>query len=169
MAVATPAGRYATRIPDGRMVEWGILAAVVLVLMGIFGHYVRVIQGQGERAAVVSTLGSLRTALVIDHVQRAAKAGAADPLGAPPNPFLALQTRPVNYSGEMSAAQAVLAPAGHWVFDPQCVCVGYAPQDPAWHSAASGVAVLWFKVSSGPGPRVLTAQAPYVWQGTELH
>ena len=150
------------------MVEWGILAILVVVLVGIFGHYVRQIQGQGERAAVVSTLGALRTALVIDHLQRAANPGKSGLPLAVVNPFLVLQTLPLNYGGEMSAAQVLLAPAGRWVFDPQCVCIGYAPQDSAWHSEASGVAVLWFKVSSGPDPRVLTAQAPYVWQGTRV-
>ena len=160
--------RMVGALPRSRMVEWGILAIVIVVLVGIFGHYVRVIRGQGERAAVVSTLGALRTALVIDHLQRASNAGGAGQSSAVVNPFMVLQTLPLNYGGEMSAAQAVLAPPGRWVFDSQCGCVGYAPQDPAWHTSELGVAVLWFKVSSGPGPRVLTAQAPYVWQGIEL-
>ena len=159
----------ASALPRSRMVEWGILAVLVVVLVGIFGHYVRLIRGQGERAAVVSTLGALRTALVIDHLQRAANPGSTGQPLERVNPFLALQTLPLNYGGEMSVTQALLAPAGSWVFDPQCACIGYVPQDPEWHSAAAGAAVLWFKVSSGPGPRALTAQAPYVWQGTELH
>lgn len=150
------------------MVEWGILAVLLVVLVAVFGHYVRQIQGQGERAGVVSTLGALRTALVIDHLQRAANPSSAGQPATVINPFLALQTLPPNYGGEMSTAQALLAPSGRWVFDPQCVCIGYTPQDPAWHRDASGAAILWFKVSNGPGPRGLTAQASYVWQGIEL-
>ena len=150
------------------MVEWGILAVLVLVFVGIFGHYVRLIQGQSERAAVMSTLGALRTALVIDHVQRATVTAAADRTLTPPNPFLALQTPPLNYGGEMSVVQSLAAPAGRWVFDPQCSCIGYLPQDSAWRSAAADTSILWFKVSDGPGPRELTALAPYVWQGMQV-
>ena len=155
-------------VPGGRMVEWSILATLVLAVAGIFGHYVRVIQGQGERAAVMSTLGALRTALVVDHVQRAAKAAKADQALAPLNPFLVLQTLPVNYGGEMSVLQSLAAPAGRWVYDPQCACVGYLPVDSAWQSNASDASILWFKVTDGAGPRELVAMGAYVWQGMSV-
>ena len=143
------------------------MSVFVLVFVGIFGHYVRVIQGQGERAAVLSTLGALRTALVIDHVQHAAT-GGSNSTRAALNPFLVVQTPPLNYRGEMTVTQLLAAPAGSWVFDPQCGCIGYLPLDPAWHSAADGTAVLWFKVVAGTGVLELAAQAPYVWQGVPV-
>ena len=49
-----------------RIVEWSLLAAVIVLLVLLFARQVRVIQGQGELAAVKSTLGALRTALVLD-------------------------------------------------------------------------------------------------------
>ena len=162
---AAPSVRSWAHVPGGRMVEWGILAVLVLVFVGVFGHYVRVIQGQGERAAVMSTLGALRTALVIDHVQRAATSPVGGLAAQTLNPFLVLQNPPINYSGEMSVAQSLAAPAGRWVYDPQCVCVGYFPLDAGWHDTASAASVLWFRVGAGPGPRELTALAPYVWRG----
>lgn len=166
LATTAPAvARIAGALPRGRMLEWAILSVLVLVFVGIFGHYVRVIQGQGERAAVLSTLGALRTALVIDHVQRAAAGDRNSTASrATLNPFLVLQTPPLNYGGEMNVSQLLAAPAGGWVFDPQCGCIGYLPLDPAWHSAADGTAVLWFKVVVGTGVPELAAQAPYVWQ-----
>jgi hypothetical protein len=164
-ATIAPGGRYVTRIPGGRMVEWGILAVLVLALVGVFGHYVRVIQGQGERAAVLSTLGALRTALVIDHVQRHAKTTIGDQTTAPLNPFLVLQALPANYGGEMSVVQSLAAPGGRWVYDPQCSCIGYVPLDAVWRTSGSAASVLWFKVSDGNGPRALVAMEAYVWQG----
>ena len=158
--------RITGALPRGRMLEWGILLVFVLVFVGIFGHYVRVIQGQGARAAVLSTLGALRTALVIDHVQRAATGSSST--RATLNPFLVVRTPPLNYRGEMTVTQLLAAPAGSWVFDPQCVCIGYLPLDPAWHSAADGSAVLWFKVVTGTGVPGLAARAPYVWQGAAV-
>ena len=109
---AASAGRFGSRLPGGRMVEWGILAVLVMVFLGVFGHYARRIQGQSERAAVLSTLGALRTALVIDHVQRAAKHASTEPSRTPSNPFLVLNTAPVNYAGEMSVVQSLAAPPG---------------------------------------------------------
>lgn len=155
-------------MPRGRMVEWGILALVVVIVLAVFAHYVRLIQGQGERAAVLSTLGALRTALVIDHVQRATARGASTSAPVNPNPFLVLQSLPLNYRGEMGLLQALAAPPGGWVFDPQCVCIGYLPLDAAWGGTGSDASLLWFKVVPGPGARGLAAQAPYVWQGVEV-
>ena len=150
------------------MVEWGILAVLVMVFLGVFGHYARRIQGQSERAAVLSTLGALRTALVIDHVQRAAKHASTEPSRTPSNPFLVLNTAPVNYAGEMSVVQSLAAPPGRWVYDPQCVCIGYLPMDSDWHSTMPDASILWFKVTEGQGPRELIAMAPYTWQGLAM-
>ena len=147
------------------MVEWGVLAVLVIVLLGFLGHHVRTIQGQAERAGVVATLGALRTALVIDHLQRVATQTTGVSPSSNANPFLLLQSLPLNYRGEVTLTQALEAPPGSWVFDPQCRCVGYLPLDTAWHSVSEGVSILWFRVGEGPGVRGLTAQAHYAWQG----
>ncbi len=102
-----------------RMLEWSLLAAVVAVLVLLFAGEVRVTKGQGELAAVKSTLGALRTALVIDHLQKKVMAGSSPVAQAQRNPFELLQRQPANYAGEVTPAQAVAAPPGSWVFDPQ--------------------------------------------------
>ena len=163
-AVRPPAGWPATRT-----VEWGILSAVALVIALVAGHYVRGFQAQAERSAVLSTLGALRTALTIAHLQGASASAsasyAAPPGGTPVNPFLVLQALPLNYRGESSIAAMLAVPTGGWVYDPQCVCVGYVPLDTDWSDGARQTGALWFKVGSGPGPLQLTAQSAYVWRG----
>ena len=70
-----------------RIVEWSLLAAVIVLLVLLFARQVRVIQGQGELAAVKSTLGALRTALVLDHLRQNVQSGKA-PVGfTQRNPF----------------------------------------------------------------------------------
>ena len=160
--------RLSGALPGSRMVEWGILAVLVVVVLGVLGHYVRTIQGQTERAAVVATLGGLRTALVIDHLHQVTTRTTGVSPSSNANPFLVLQTLPLNYRGEVTLTQALEAPPGSWVFDPHCRCVGYLPLDTAWHSVSEGVSILWFRVGEGPGVRGLTSQAHYVWQGLEI-
>ena len=147
------------------MVEWGILAVVLLVLAGALAHHVIDIRGQGERAAVLSTLGAIRTSLVIDHLQRASKGAAAGKEITSANPFLTLQYLPPNYRGEMAVPKALELPPGSWMYDPQNLSIGYMPQDSQWYDANSGTRILWFRTDFGPGPRVLIPLAPYVWRG----
>ena len=155
------------RGPATRMVEWGILAAMILVVVAVAGQYVRVLRAQAERSAVLSTLGALRTGLVIAHLRGASTAYTVSSGGPPQsNPFTELQTLPLNYRGELSVSESLAMPTGGWVYDPQCVCVGYIPLDAGWSDGASQAGALWFKVVSGPGPRQLTAQDAYTWRGT---
>ena len=147
------------------MVEWGILAVGVLVLGGAWAQHGVDIRGQGERAAVLSTLGAMRTSLVIDHLQRASQSAAAGKTTASANPFLTLQYLPPNYRGEMAVLQALEAPPGSWMFDPQSLSIGYMPQDPQWFDANTGTRILWFRTDLSPGPRALIPLAPYVWRG----
>jgi hypothetical protein len=149
------------------MVEWSILGLTLLVFVGLLGYYVRVVQGHGERAMVLSTLGGLRTALVVDHLARQVAAGApvaTEPHNTP-NPFSLLQLVPPNYRGEMSVPEALAAPPGSWIFDPQCRCVGYVPSSSQWLESPPDAGALWFKVTGGSGPAQLTAMGTYVWQG----
>ena len=152
--------------PATRRVEWSILGVVILVIALVAGQYIRVLQAQSERSAVLSTLGALRTGLIIAHLQGASSAYAEPLSGTPSNPFTVLQALPLNYRGELSVAASLAAPTGGWVYDPQCVCVGYIPLDADWSDGASQAGALWFKVASGPGPRQLTAQGAYTWRGT---
>ena len=164
-AFSLPGGRSQVRVPGGRMVEWGILAIVVLAFAGALAYQGNDIRGQAERAAVLSTLGAMRTSLVIDHLQRATNRAETEKIAAPANPFLTLQNFPPNYRGEMAVLQALEAPPGSWMFDPQNLSIGYLPQDPQWYDANTGTRILWFRTDLGPGPRMLKPLAPYVWRG----
>lgn len=153
-----------------RMLEWMMVALVIMLLALVFAHKVRRVQGQVELAAVQLMLGTLRTTFVIDYADRNAQAWAAP--AAPPqtNPFKLLQRYPANYLGEMNAEQALAtALAGGWVFDPECLCVGYLPMDTEWLDSPSGDLMAWYRVSDGPGPLQLTAKENYRWQGQALN
>jgi hypothetical protein len=150
------------------MIEWSLVAGLILVLAVVFVHRVRVVQGQAELAAVRSTLGALRTALVIEHLQQSVKSGGVSVVAAQRNPFELLQRHPSNYRGEMTASDAAMGPAGSWVFDPACVCVGYLPMYAEWFDSPSGEAMAWYQLSGAPGPLQLTAKEAYVWQRQRL-
>lgn len=64
----------------------------------------------------------------------------------------------------MSAVQAATVPAGSWVFDPLCTCVGYVPIYAQWFDSSSGDVMAWYQVSGAPGPLQLTPKEAYVWQ-----
>ena len=158
-------------VPFGtrRMVEWMIVTGVILLLVLVFARQMRVVQGQAELSAVRTTLGALRTALVLDYLRTEVALKATSVVSAQHNPFELLQRYPVNYIGEMSPEQAAAAPAGSWVFDPDCLCVGYLPIWGEWFDSPSGDGMAWYRISGAPGPLQLRAKEAYVWQGQELN
>jgi hypothetical protein len=150
---------------NGRMVEWGMLLVLVLVVIGVFGRQARVVQGQAERATVISTLGALRTALVIAHLQKTLDANK--PIAAPVqrNPFMLLASVPPNYAGEFGALQMEHVAPGSWVFDPDCNCIGYLPLYAEWLESPPNTQAAWFTLHGAPGPMQISARENYVWQG----
>lgn len=150
------------------LLEWSLLAGVMVVLVVMLGRQVRVVQAQGELAAIKSTLGALRTALVIEHLQKSLATADAAVVSSPTNPFELLQRRPANYLGEMNQERARDAPPGSWVFDPGCGCVGYLPLYARWFESSSGDSLVWFRLIGAPGPWQLAAKESYTWQGTAL-
>lgn len=130
------------------------------------------VQAQVEGAAIKTNLGGLRTAFAIDHITRQVKAPLPAQGGGggalQPNPFLLLHRMPSNYVGELRAADADRLPAGHWLFDPACACIGYRPLYPEWLRSPSGAGMLWFDVVGAPGPLRLVPREAYVWKGEAL-
>lgn len=159
---------HASSFWTGRALEWGVLFVVLAGVVGFFAQQTRVLHGQAELAAIQSTLGSLRTALVLDHLQRAAKGNAADVATLQRNPFKLVRSEGSNYAGEFDRSHIVDANPGSWVFDKDCVCVGYRPMHPEWAEPTDTPVSLWFKVSEPPGPLQLTAQESYLWQGQKV-
>lgn len=158
---------------QGRGVEWGVLAVCIALVTGVLWQYAQQVRAQAERAAVQSTLGALRTALVLDYVRGmlpAAKARPArnSPLSEVPNPFSMLQQPAANYAGEVPASLMQEVAPGRWVFDKRCGCVGYKPQEAGVLDAPAGAQTLWFAVeAAGSAPQLRSIQA-YRWAGVPL-
>lgn len=151
------------------MVEWSILAVLVLVIAGVFGHQVRVVRGQGELAAVQSTLGALRTAFVIDHLQQAVRSSAPRVAEQQRNPFLLLKDVPPNYAGEFAVLKMEAVAPGSWVFDPDCGCIGYLLLYPQWLESPPDTRAVWFRISTPPGALLIAPMNAYIWQGQPLN
>ena len=145
-----------------RVLEWSILAIVVLVLMGIFGRQVQIVQGQAELATIKSTLGSIRTAFVLDHLKQQIDGNARNVASGQRNPFLLLKSTPANYVGQPAKGEL---PVGSWMFDAECVCIAYSPVHSQFLENASADPTLWFRISPPPGPFQVIPTERYVWQG----
>jgi len=137
--------------PDwGRPLEWLTVASLLLALIGAFVHYSRSVQNQAELSAIKSTVGALRVAMVVEHLrQQAASSKNASDAGV--NPFKLLSQSPASYVGEVVLAQSSLVPPGGWLFAPDCVCVGYRPQDASALDGAPVDGLVWFEVRRNHG------------------
>jgi hypothetical protein len=151
-----------------RLVEWSLVALLMGALVVGFLHQVRVVQRQAEFANIRTTLGALRTAFVMQHLQAQMPGSNQSVAPMQRNPFDLLDRRPVNYRGVIDAKNLSLLPAGGWVFEPVCGCIGYLPLDASEFDSASGDAVAWFVVNTSSLPFQLTAKEAYVWQGQVL-
>ena len=151
------------------IVEWSVVAVLLVVMITVFGRQVQVVQGQAERGLVLSTLGALRTAFVIDHLRQATLPVASRVAFQQRNPFLLLERKPANYAGEFESSQLDALVPGSWIFDPVCSCIGYMPKEPQWLESPPGALIAWFQISPPPGPFQITATQPYVWQGQAVN
>lgn len=146
------------------MVEWSILAVVVLGIAGVFGYYAQRVHSQAERAAVLTTLGALRTALVVQHLQQVAS-GEAQVAQIGANPFEVLGQYPSNYAGLVQGRDVGAVAPGQWVVDAQCGCIGYKPLYRDWLESDDQLEALWFQRRNGGTVAILVALDRYVWQG----
>ena len=147
-----------------RALEWTLLALVILLLAGYFFREFRLVQAQGEMAAVKSTLGSLRTALLFDFLGREAKhTDSGVPMQR--NPFLLLDHLPANYAGVLDSSKGKSMQPGTWVFDSYCVCIGYEPLNAQGLNTSEYAPALWFRISPPPGPLQINATQNYQWAG----
>ena len=166
-----------------RIAEWSLMTLVLVVLLAVFGRQVRAVQVQAERAAVQSTVGALRTALVLSHVtaQLARNQAVVAPTqptqptvaNAPNaalvvNPFLLLKALPGNFAGGFAMAHADAMPLGAWAFDADCGCVGYRLLYPDALERPEGAQAVWFRIDNSSAVLQMVPVAQYVWQGQVL-
>lgn len=151
-----------------RTVEWGILALVVLGFAWAFGQYAQRVQALAERAAVQTTLGALRTALVMHHLQDKVQSTPSAPLPALHNPFDALERLPVNYAGLVRSRDVSATAPGQWVFDTACRCVGYKPLHADAVTSRDQVPALWFQLQGQGAAVFLVPLDHYEWLGQTL-
>lgn len=145
------------------MLEWTILALVVLVFAGVFGRYAQRVHSQAERAAVLSTLGALRTALVVGPLQQQVQAAVPAPAAHSVNPFNALERYPVTYAGLVQGRDVGAVAPGQWVFDAQCGCIGYKPLYLDWLDSREHLDALWFQRRGSGSATFLVPLDRYVW------
>ena len=153
----------------GRTLEWAVLVVLVVVAIGFMRQQSRQLLAQAEVAAVQSTLGSLRTALVIVHLQKVVQSEQGVVVDLQQNPFKVLRAVPSNYAGEVARSDITSVVAGSWVFDKECVCIGYVPMSPESLEPKAEPAVLWYRVSGAPGPLQITATESYTWLGQAVN
>jgi general secretion pathway protein G len=102
-----------------RLFEWGVLTAMVLVLMGVFLGRVRRLQVEVERLNVQATVDSLRTAVLLAAVGGDARGRTAPASGGNPVRLLREQTglAPAGYLGELDDPDPAAIAPGSWYFD----------------------------------------------------
>lgn len=148
-----------------RLVEWSILALVVLALAWALGRYAQRVHAQAERAAVLSTLGAIRTAMVIEHLQRKVQGSSASSATSLGNPFDTARNYPPNYAGEVQGRNVRHVAPGQWVFDPQCACIGYKPLYAEGLQSLDRLDTLWFQRRTQGDVGTLAPLDRYVWFG----
>jgi len=147
------------------------MLVLVIALGTALAYQVRNVGGQAELAQIKSTLGALRTALVVAHLQSAvagSRGGGQAVVLAQRNPFAALQQPPAHYAGLADPQALAVLPGGSWVFDPGCACIGYRPLEATWLESPKDAVALWFRVEAAAGPMQITALQSYVWMGQSV-
>lgn len=149
------------------MVEWIILSFVVLVITGILGYKLQKIHSQTELAAAQYTVGSLRTAMVLEHLRLKVDQDEEPRLR---NPFELLDPIPSNFVGERAMTEAHTVPPGHWFFDPFCECIAYRLLYSEWLDEPTGSEIISFRVALNRKEGLLTLHPlyPIVWLGVRI-
>ena len=141
---------------------------VVLLVVLLLLREALVVRSQAELAAVKTTIAALCTAMALHQLETQMAKQSVVVATQQRNPFALLQSRPLNYTGEMDLVAAESSTPGSWTFDPICGCVGYLPIDPQWDSGPNGARILWLRVSAPTEPPQLLALQAYQWRGQTL-
>lgn len=145
-----------------RLLEWALVAAVLVALIWAFERQVGVVQGQAERLTVQLTLKALRDTLTLEQLLKPTRPSGTSAAQKTINPFALLQGTP-NFAGNASMASIGTVPAGNWVFDPDCGCIGYRLRYPQGLEPTQEADAIWFRVEAANGVFRLSPQANYRW------
>ena len=145
-----------------RLLEWALVAAVLVALIWAFEHQVGVVQGQAERLTVQLTLKALRDTLTLEQILKSTRSPGASAEPKTINPFALLQGAP-NFAGNATMATVGTVPPGNWVFDPDCGCIGYRLRYPQGLEPAQEADAIWFRIETVNGVLRLSPQANYLW------
>ena len=149
-----------------RLTEWCLVALVLLGVGFAFEREIRSLQGQSEKVFVLSTVASLRTALMLNRLARQIRPDDRSLVEI--NPIRMLQQLPPSFVGEMPMRDVYRVAPGSWMFDPDCLCVGYRLLYPEWLEPAQELGAIWFRIGKNEGVPSLTPLAAYRWLGTHL-
>lgn len=158
-----------------RLFEWGVLACVILILMGVFLRKVRHLQAEAERLNVQATVENMRAAVLIAGIlptKQVAQRSLAIPGG---NPAALLQAQtglvPAGYLGELDGADPDRIAKGSWYFDRARQTLIYRLRSTdGFTSALTGPARIRLCLREGGGSEngflslQLEACEPYRWQ-----
>lgn len=160
--------RSATLRLNKRVQELAAVGTLSLSMTALWGYNIWHIKGEAEAASFKTIVSVLRTSLALNYIQQMLPPpGGAQPASGRPNPFALLQYRPASYVGEVSARQVRQVPPGSWLFDPDCICIGYVPLSSEWLSSPSGERMIWIRIINGQ-PDQLQLHEHYLWQGKPL-
>lgn len=168
MAQARMSDRW-TSVRSRRFVEWAIVACVIVLVLYVLGHKALEVQGRAEFAAVQTTVGAMRTALVTEHL-RAQLRDHESGVSASHNPFLRLERLPANYAGEFPMEHAIDVEPGKWFYDPICDCIGYRLLHPDKLDHPANSEVLGWHVDGGGATfEMLRPFTSYRWFGQAIN
>ena len=149
-----------------RLTEWCLVALILLGVGFAFGREIRSLQGQSEKVFVLSTVASLRTALMLNRLARQVRPDDRSLMER--NPFRMLQQLPPSFVGEMPMGDVHRVAPGSWIFDPDCLCVGYRLLYPEWLEPAQELGAISFHIGKSEGAPSLKPLGDYRWFGTNL-
>lgn len=145
-----------------RLLEWALVAAVLVALIWAFERQVGVVQGQAERLTVQLTLKALRDTLTLEQLLKAARPPVASTQPKTVNPFALLQGVP-NFAGNATMENIGTVAPGNWAFDPDCGCIGYRLRYPHGLEPTQEADAIWFRVEAVNGVFRLSPKGNYRW------
>jgi hypothetical protein len=160
---AQPIAQRPATVWTRRVLEWGLVVLIVVVLLWAFERQTRLVRAQAEHVAARSTLNALRLSMTVgQHTPT----GALRTPALPFNPFTVFQVVPGNFVGERTKSDPDTVPPGSWVYDADCGCVGYRLMFPEWLESGGGA--IWFRMESAADGVQLVPLAEYVWMGQRI-